>query len=615
MRPFRPRGNPRQLALFVSALALPCAVLVVLALRLMSQDRELAEKRALDQRRDSARALARIIRDAADSIAAGEQGALESGRLKHTSTVLATLTRDGRLALPWRLDPAARDFARSMRHAPFADAVRQGEHAELVEQRFDKALALYARARLAAPSSQGAAWADWLSARTSHAAGARSLEQVFLPPARITAMYRDDEGVPFALYALARLTPLEQRGAAVAAFQQLSDALERSAYLSPAACHMAVGIRESSLSRARCRELDRLEVLARSFALSGPGWRVVAGDDPWLIGARDSVAVILRLSSLAAVSTGEGRAVMARDTAGAVPLPSLQGLWLAPGAGTPGVPARGFYLLFVVFAVSAAVFGAYLLWRDIRREVATAELRSQFVSGVTHELKTPLTAIRMFAETLRERDELPPAMRAEYLDTMIGETARLTRLLNNVLDFSRIERGDRKYDLRPGDVRACVDAALRAMRHPLAQQGFTIFVQDDGASMRVRCDADAIEQAVLNLLSNAVKYSGDCRDLRVALSAPDGDAIVAVTDGGVGIAGNEQDRIFDKFYRARTPINESVTGTGLGLTLVRHIMQGHGGRVDVKSTLGRGSTFTLRIPLAAAAAPALPVSLETVQPA
>ena len=190
--------------------------------------------------------------------------------------------------------------------------------------------------------------------------------------------------------------------------------------------------------------------------------------------------------------------------------PSLPGLTLLDV--TSGVtdeshrwlPKQWFYMAALSLVLALVAFGAYLLWRDVRRELRVAELRSQFVSSVSHELKTPLTAIRMFAETLRMGRPADPALRDEYLDTIVNESERLTRLLNNVLDFSRIESGRKVYEFALHDLESIVRTSARAMHYPLAQQGFELLVDIGGGIPPVRSDPDALEQAILNLLANAL---------------------------------------------------------------------------------------------------------------
>ena len=192
-----------------------------------------------------------------------------------------------------------------------------------------------------------------------------------------------------------------------------------------------------------------------------------------------------------------------------------------------------------------------------------------------------------------------PAVRDEYLDIIINESERLTRLLNNVLDFSRIESGRKIYHFAPQDLASIVRTAARAMHYPLAQQGFALQIDIADEIPPVHGDPDALEQAILNLLANALKYSGTARKIELRLARDDGHAVIAVRDWGIGIDPADQRRIFDKFYRVARPENRLIPGTGLGLTLVDHIARAHHGFVALESTPGEGSTFRIHVPFAA----------------
>jgi signal transduction histidine kinase len=224
-------------------------------------------------------------------------------------------------------------------------------------------------------------------------------------------------------------------------------------------------------------------------------------------------------------------------------------------------------------------------------------MRSQFVASVSHELKTPLTAIRMFAETLRLGRSKDIKMQTEYLDTIVNESERLSRLLNNVLDFSKIEQGKKIYRLEPNSLYEIIQDAARAMEYPLSQQGFLLRTNIENGLPDILADRDALEQAILNLLSNAMKYSASSREIELTLKRQGQWALIQVTDKGVGIDAKDQGRIFEKFFRIPSPENERLPGTGLGLSLVAHIAKAHGGHVEVESALGRGSTFTIHLPL------------------
>ena len=252
-------------------------------------------------------------------------------------------------------------------------------------------------------------------------------------------------------------------------------------------------------------------------------------------------------------------------------------------------------MAIVFLTLAIALSGSWFFWRDVQRDVRLAELRSQFVASVSHELKTPLTAIRMFAETLR-MGRTPPERTAEYLDTIVSESERLTRLMNNVLEFSKVEQGTRRYQLSPQALAPIIRSAARTLEYPLAQQAFSLRVAIDDEGLFAVCDADALEQSILNLLSNAMKYSGASRAIELRLSEADGGAAIVVRDFGMGIPAAEQSRIFEKFYRGASDAHQRIAGTGLGLTLVQHAIRGHRGTVSVDSRPGSGSTFTILLP-------------------
>ena len=203
----------------------------------------------------------------------------------------------------------------------------------------------------------------------------------------------------------------------------------------------------------------------------------------------------------------------------------------------------------------------------------------------------------MFAETLRSKAAPDPAMTAEYLDTIVGESERLTRLLNNVLDISQMEQGQKIYSREPTSLAEIAARAARAVEYPLSRDGFRLDLDLDDQLPPVSVDRDSVEQAVLNLLTNAMKYSGTSREISLSLRRRNGHAVIAVSDRGVGVPPEAQSRLTEKFYRVRSPENESVPGTGLGLTIVEHTARAHGGRLTLESAVGEGSTFSIHIPM------------------
>lgn len=254
----------------------------------------------------------------------------------------------------------------------------------------------------------------------------------------------------------------------------------------------------------------------------------------------------------------------------------------------------------VYVGASALVFlflstGIAMLIRDVRREARTNLLRADFVSGVSHELKTPITLIRLYADTLLDRPELRESEQKTFYGIIARESERLTRLVNQILMFSRVERGAEHYNLSAGDLSPTISEALDHYTEHLQHAGFTLKRNIGAPSLPVRFDAAAVSQAVSNLLDNAVKYSGESREIVVKLEGQDRMVVLEVEDHGLGIPAVHQEKIFERFYRVANGSGKG--GYGLGLFLVRHIMRAHGGRVEVESETGRGSRFRLMFPI------------------
>jgi signal transduction histidine kinase len=241
--------------------------------------------------------------------------------------------------------------------------------------------------------------------------------------------------------------------------------------------------------------------------------------------------------------------------------------------------------------------GLLLVYSNVRRELHLSRLKSDFVANVSHELKTPLALIRLFAETL-ELGRVPSDEKAsQYYRVINKESQRLTQLINNILDFSRIEAGRKEYRFAPTDVGRIVSEVIDAYRFQIEQQGFALEVTIADDLPEVNADKEALAQALLNLVNNAIKYSRDEKYLRLDVRRDGGRVLISVTDRGIGVAKGEQKKIFEKFYRAENSLVHDTKGSGLGLALVQHIMQAHGGAVEVESAPGKGSTFTLVLPI------------------
>ena len=252
----------------------------------------------------------------------------------------------------------------------------------------------------------------------------------------------------------------------------------------------------------------------------------------------------------------------------------------------------------------AVAVGVVITVRAYWINTRLARLQTDFVNNVSHELRTPLTSIRMFVETLQEGRTQDPKQVKECLDLLATETERLSNMIERMLSWARMEAGRRNYKLEPAEPAAIADAAVRAFKAQRLGAPYELIVEVPSSLPRVEADADAVAEALINLLSNAFKYSGDAK--RIALRArTQGEWLVfEVEDNGIGISARDKKRVFDKFYRAEQLLSRKTEGTGLGLSMVRHIVEGHRGKIELDSEPGKGSRFRLmlRLPDAPAAA-------------
>jgi signal transduction histidine kinase len=309
------------------------------------------------------------------------------------------------------------------------------------------------------------------------------------------------------------------------------------------------------------------------------------------------------------LSDVEGRLVAGRPPAGArdqaVRMPAETGLpWTLHVADRSPSPTRGelldrWRLLLLGFAVMGAVVlaGGYFTLRAMSRELATARLKSDFVGAVSHEFRTPLTALCQLAETFAQGRVADEAQRRQYYDLLLRETRRLRRLVEGLLDFGRMEGGVREYRSEPLDAAQLVRDTVADFQEEVARQGYRVELVCDEADLRVRGDEEALRRALWNLLDNAVKYSPGRSSVWVDVSRNGSELYVRVRDRGLGIPDDERAHVFHKFVRGASAREAEVKGTGIGLSMVDHIVRGHRGRVTVESRPGEGSTFTFVLPL------------------
>ncbi len=253
--------------------------------------------------------------------------------------------------------------------------------------------------------------------------------------------------------------------------------------------------------------------------------------------------------------------------------------------------------ILVFFLMIAVISGGTYILNTLRSELQLARQKTTFVANVSHELKTPLTSIRMFAEMLKERRQPDREKQEKYLDLMVSETERLTRLINNVLDFTRSERGERQYDKRRLDIAFLCEGLIESQRIRLESLGFEITLENDLGEAFIQGDEESLKQVLLNLLSNAEKYSEEKKRIDVDITETGGSVLINVKDRGTGIPAVEARKIFKEFYRVDDSLTSRVRGSGLGLPIAQRIVRDHGGDVHYFPRDGGGSVFQIRLPL------------------
>jgi signal transduction histidine kinase len=602
----------RQFRLFLIAVMLPAALMFVLTLRFLWREEELALQRADADRGNAVEQVRRELTAKLETIE------LQGIRKIESPTDSSAADPAIVFVTPWRIDEITMPESKRTPafHTPDFLSFRDlGEIREFQSKDPKGAAEAYRRALQAAKLPEEECEARLTLGRTLVKAGR---PQEALPIYRVMletcSQTPDEAGMPFALYAANRLIDLKLDVPAATTYltgQAHSVQLRPSAQTAMIRTLLqSVGTEEAKEAErtavAQVSEIEQVLTLVKEPALikslTYKEW-VAYGSEPWLFKVIPATGVhgpLLFVVSSSKVTPPEVR-LSTQPGSESYPLtPGFAGLTMQFGPGrsfSGGRSTVSMYSVGIALILCLTILGGYLLLHGVNRDLQMAELRSHFVASVSHELKTPLTAIRMFSETLvlgRTRDE---QTRSEYLETIMNESERLARLVDNVLDFSKIEQGKKIYRMRSTVLPDVVRSAARAMQYPLEQQGFNLSVSIDETLPALSADADALEQAVLNLLSNAMKYSGDARQIDLCCGRRNGHAVIAVTDRGIGIASADHPRIFEKFYRVRSSQTDLIAGTGLGLTLVKHIAHAHGGSVDVQSAAGKGSTFSLQIPI------------------
>ncbi len=274
----------------------------------------------------------------------------------------------------------------------------------------------------------------------------------------------------------------------------------------------------------------------------------------------------------------------------------------ASGAGgSLASERRNYLILILVMIVLMVALACYAMARGVLREAAVGQLQSDFVSAVSHEFRSPLTTLRQLTELLAEGRILDEGRRRQYFAVMQKETSRLHQLVEDLLDFGRMDAGRREYHMEPLDLCTLLRESVQQYRNEAGANGHSIEIAGGPGPLMVEADQEALRRVVRNLLENAVKYSPAADTVWVEADREGTAAVLRVKDHGIGIPPEEQKRIFEKFVRGDAAKRAAISGTGIGLAMVQEIVRVHHGEVDLSSEVGAGSTFVVRLPLSHAA--------------
>ncbi|MCX6226634.1 MAG: HAMP domain-containing sensor histidine kinase, partial [Bacteroidia bacterium] len=257
----------------------------------------------------------------------------------------------------------------------------------------------------------------------------------------------------------------------------------------------------------------------------------------------------------------------------------------------------GIYLFIFILITLLMIMGLVFTIYTLNSELRLNKLKSEFISNVSHELKSPLTSIRMMTEMLHQNRVRTEERKAEYYSVMLEESEHLSHLIDNILDFSRMEDDRKKYNFMELDLDEHLQKFLETARERLADPGFKILYHQPDAVPAVTADMNAILQVFYNLVDNAIKFSGTSKQIDISLFANENELLFCVRDYGIGIAVKDQDRIFERFYRAEQPQSMGIKGSGIGLTIVKKIVEAHKGHLTLESRPGEGSTFCVHLPV------------------
>jgi signal transduction histidine kinase len=318
---------------------------------------------------------------------------------------------------------------------------------------------------------------------------------------------------------------------------------------------------------------------------------VYSGKTGWIVKGRDDKTI------LKSENSPSGSITVRTNFEGGFPPWSVELYQQNPDLFETFFSRRGIYFYMFFLLAGILIFGLILTIRTVAHELELSKMKSDFVSTVSHEFKSPLSSIRQLAEMLQSGRVPSEERRQLYYDVLVEQSERLSLLIDNILDFAKIEEGRKEFNFEIIEIGPLLEEIVSIIQDRVRHKDFVIQVKMEKPLPSINADRAAITQAITNLIDNAIKYSGEAKNILVRAFAENQYLIITIKDFGVGIRKEEIDKVFERFYRGGDTLTRTVKGSGLGLTLVKQIVEVHRGNVNVESEPGKGSTFSIRLPL------------------
>jgi len=638
LRPIR--ATQRLAAIFIVTILTPGLILGIFGWRALRQEKKIADQEIRERLNAAAEDIGRRLefdfkewQHAADRLVQGDPANRESWpellrRAADSTGAAVVLYRNGMRIESLPQGEVLYDLSEPspFKSAPVSPLIEQAESLEIRDKNYDAAVAIYRRL-LDSNLVARATVLHGLGRNLKKAGHTDEALQTFQALEKEPSVRIDS--LPSDLVALYEIAELETGSGRSRDALRLYEGLVHGRWALDKSSYVVYSEKAREWLNDANSARDLIEEEQRKLSLSWFAEQVVDGPRSFVSGGSSAYVAFWHMDPFAAILLGEPS--LRSGLSSLADAPDFEVKLLFPGNGTaashepqamytvqnvalplqvqvwPKEPRALYaavdrreklYIGMLAVVVALLGFGGYLTARTLKSELAVAQMKSDFVSTVSHEFRSPLAGVNQLAEMLRDGRVHDETRRQQYYEMIVTETQRLRRLVENVLDFARMEDGRKQYRFEAVEPAVWLREIAEDFRTEVAAAGFVVEAEIPAELPAIVADRETLTTAVHNLLDNAVKYSGGSNIVRMKAGTDSGGLTISVRDEGVGIREEDQERIFEKFYRGGGEIAREVKGVGLGLNLVQHIVAAHGGSISFDSKEGRGSTFTIRLKLA-----------------